>query len=112
MKDNMQGLEKVKTTTIYKLLGSKIFFQICAFLIVVGTAWFIYFSFIERDDSNNKVLQQLIANNDQVIELRGEVNSLKNSICVLQNQIESLGAIPAIEKDADCQSILNETNKN
>lgn len=108
MKDNMQGLEKIKTTTIYKLLGSKLFFQFCAFLIIIGTIWFIYFSFIERDDSNNRILQQLTANNVQVTELTNEVNSLKNSICVLQNQIESLGAIPAIEKDADCQSILNE----
>lgn len=109
MKDNMQGLEKIKTTTIYKLLGSKLFLQFCAFLIIIGTIWFIYFSFIERDDSNNKILQQLTANNVQVTELTNEINSLKNSICVLQNQIESLGAIPAIEKDADCQSILNES---
>jgi len=105
----MNEIEKVKKTAIYRFLGSKVFFQICAFLVLVGLVWFVWFYFAERTESQNQILTQLVANNTQVSEMKNEITELKDSnlklfkaVCVLQDQIESLGATPAIARDPTC----------
>lgn len=102
--------QMMKTIAIYRILKSKQFFQFCAFLVLLGTAWYIYFTFIDKTNSQDAILQQLIENNQQVDTLNKKVAELNQTICVLQDQIESLGAIPAVEKSHDC--IDNESDDN
>lgn len=112
MNDLNLTMQKV---AIYRIFKSKEFFRICAFLILLGTAWYIYFTFIDKTNSQDAILNQLIANNRQVDELKGEITKLKDSnielaksVCILQQQVESLGAVPVVEKNSDC--VDNDSN--
>ena len=95
--------ERRLISNLARIGGSRLFLQLSMFLIILGTAWFIYFTFVDKTNSQDMILNQLVANNNQVNELRAEVANLRDTnskllrnVCVLQHQIEQLGAKPAV----------------
>lgn len=101
---------------MYKFLGSKLFFQVSAFALLIGSAWFIYFTFIDKTNNQDLrlgdiySLQEEIAKNthlneenrQKLTDLTTEINKLKITVCTLQKQIISLGAVPDVAPDGSC----------
>jgi hypothetical protein len=94
--------------------GIALFF---GFLVLLGAAIFIYSSFDKKIDYQNVkiediyTLQQEIkkaresteTNNDKLTALTTEVGKLKGTVCTLQKQIITLGAVPEIPLDETCK---------
>jgi len=100
---------------------------IFAFFVVTGFLWFAYFSLNTKSDTQDTILteiregviktQQLQdtvdSNNDrlkaldiQVRELTESNKELTLNICILQNQIISLGSVPRLERNSSCDNIM------
>lgn len=103
------------------MLGSKTAFWLYIVFIFWGMVFFIYSSFkndIDRQDlllaeiraaqqlsvDNGRRLQELEQSNAQLKESNDRLTA---NICILQEQIKSLGAVPNIESDISCTRIIS-----
>lgn len=124
----VKGAKKGNAMNYYgiatKILRGKAFFWTCLYLVTFGLIIFIYFSFkvdVDRQDEllyeirsaqqiseeNNKKLDELEKSNN---ELKMTNQKLVRTICILQEQIESLGAKPLVDNQNNCVNELVEGN--
>ncbi len=110
----------VENKGIYKVLGSRTFLRLCIGLIIVGSITFLYFTFKNDIKDQNEILEAIqkaqtsTEKNGVAIskltksnkELVASNTKLVKSVCVLQDQIELLGAVPVVERDPICDGIL------
>lgn len=87
--------------------------NVFGFLILVGVAWFIYFTFIDKTNNQDQILAEIRSNQAGIISLRSEVEEqrktieqLSRNVCTLQQQIVSAGLVPSVEIDPTCPIVV------
>lgn len=90
--------------------------SIFGFLILIGIAWFIYFTFVDKTNDQDRLLIEIRNNQTSLEELNIKleeqngkittqqltIDKLSSNICILQNQISSLGATPTVNDEFEC----------
>ena len=102
-----------QTNQIQQFLKSNTFLLLCLLLILIGLGGYVVNSitgFNADIGKQNEILEAINTNqnsleqqNIKITELTDKVSVLEGTVCTLQKQIESLGAIPAVEKDRSCE---------
>lgn len=107
--------EKSKQTNGFKrfvIKNTTVLIIVFGFIFIAGLAWYIFLTFKDETKDQNIILTEIRNSQKSIEDLEEKlseqqetIQELTNNVCILQEQIVSLGATPRVQ-DSNCQEIL------